>query len=156
MSVRCDDQFTMTADLCNDEGILYLHTIPYSMGDFEPSTRTFERLKFKLSETISSYSIFPRSLVLEMEFSTKLNPFAGDKVAENFYLHSPDKPKLWEQYAFSGNHSLIFTVSAERKFSLKGVQLGTNKFFKQGKILQSGRGVNSILITILRFNHLPE
>jgi len=56
VSVRCDDQFTMTADLCNEE---------------------------------------------------------GDKVAENFYLHSPDKPKLWEQYAFSGNHSLIFTVQSQ-------------------------------------------
>ena len=30
------------------------------------------------------------------------------------------------------------------------------KPFNRGQILQSGRGVNSILITILRFDHLPE
>ncbi|XP_063693464.1 uncharacterized protein LOC134825245 [Bolinopsis microptera] len=55
VSVRSEDSFTMTADLCNEE---------------------------------------------------------GEKIAENFMLHAETSPKLWEQYAFSGNHTLHFNVTA--------------------------------------------
>ncbi|KAL5247854.1 hypothetical protein ACHWQZ_G019670 [Mnemiopsis leidyi] len=58
VSVRCEDVFSMTADLCNEE---------------------------------------------------------GEKIAENFVLHSDTSPKLWEQYAFSGNHTLHFNVTAPNK-----------------------------------------
>ena len=36
----------------------------------------------------------------------------GDIVAENFLLHSEDSPKMWEQFAFSGNHTVYFRVTA--------------------------------------------